>query len=533
MVEDISTKTLKFTLPWEKLREDKAILKILETEILPGYLMKCRWFAGKARKLISVSMGSIFTLTAAASTTDRDSAQAKIFHLLILKTKYKTGKLEQYLLPLASTTPDEFQQLNPKGLIAPTNINGVDEILFDAIYDDQFRSFLFKNIFLSSKIKSQKGTLIFEKGKGFNITDDKESVNSRVLDVEQSNSSIIYEEKYFLKIYRKLFPETNPDVEIVSFLTEKAGFTHIPSYAGRVSWKKSYHPSITLAMMQEKVSNVKDVWSLAGDYLNEYLFGIVNGNAVISQFVMDQFELLGTRTGEMHLALGSDSQDESFAPEPFTNRYQQWLFDHFESLVDRRLKLTKENYSALDETGKQLAGYFIDKSKLILDFFSEIKKRKPESMRIRIHGDYHLGQVLYDGKDYIILDFEGEPESSIKDRKIKHSPLKDVAGMLRSFHYAVSAKLYFSDETKGLDPEIIENAAQIWYKVVSASYLTGYLNVFNESPVIGKNRDEHDFLLKVHLLEKAIYELGYELNSRPTWVKIPLKGIEQVVKEID
>jgi maltose alpha-D-glucosyltransferase/alpha-amylase len=192
----------------------------------------------------------------------------------------------------------------------------------------------------------------------------------------------------------------------------------------------------------------------------------------------------------------------------------------------------KDCYSQLDETGKDLAKFFFTKQAAIKNFFGQIKSKSLQSLRTRIHGDYHLGQVMYDGSDYVILDFEGEPESSIKDRKIKHSPLKDVAGMLRSFHYAVSAKLYFSDEALDLSVEKIESAVSNWYQEVTQAYMNSYWQSMEGALVFGVEQSELQFLLQFHLLEKAVYELGYELNARPSWVKIPLRGIQEVMKNI-
>lgn len=523
MIESPDIKTT-FTLsqPWELFPKDTIAIEQFEKNVLPPYVISCRWFAGKARKIAKVCVDSVLTI----------SGDQKTFHLLIIKTKYRTGKLEQYLLPVSLVAADPRVEINPKGIIAFSKTGDREMMVIDAIYDESFQRLLFQNLFHSSKVKQSNGSLFFARGKAFKEEDFSPDISSRVLNVEQSNSSIVYGEKYFLKIYRKLFRETNPDVEVVSFLTEKAGFTHIPAYAGSFRWKKAYTAPITFGMMQEKVESIKDVWSLVGDYLNEYLYGVIAGNATISSFVYEQVGLLGKRTAEMHLALGSDFTDASFAPEPFNDEYRDWLFAHFESLLKRRILLAKQNYAVLDEKGKVLADYFLRQGELIRETFSQIKTQPLQSLRTRIHGDYHLGQVLYNGSDYIILDFEGEPESSISDRKIKHSPMKDVAGMLRSFHYAVSAKLYFSPETKDLADEVIENAAQYWYKAISETYLTHYLVTLEQSNLLSSDKSEQAFLLKIHLLEKAIYELGYEFNGRPTWVKIPLKGIEQVLMEI-
>ncbi|MEO6166379.1 MAG: putative maltokinase [Chitinophagales bacterium] len=523
---------LELAQSWSDFPRDSHAIEQLEKNILPEYVRSCRWFAGKARKITAICVDSMLTVNAAFPQSAAFPSPGSTFHLLIVKAKYRTGKLEQYLLPLALIHADQSEHAHPKGIIATTRTNDAEMVLIDAIYDHGFRTLLFHHLFHSSKIKQSKGSLFFMKGKAFRQEDFTDSISSRVLDADQSNSSLIFEEKYFLKIYRKLFRETNPDVEMVSFLTEKAGYSHIPAFAGTFGWKKAYSAPITFGMMQEKVESIKDAWSLIGDYLNEYIFGVVDGNTIISQVVLDQVGLLAVRTAEMHLGLGSDPNDAAFSPEPFNDEYRHWLFAHFESLLKRRTQLAKENYDAMDEKGKILAKYFLQHTDAIRTIFLRIKTQPIQSLRTRIHGDYHLGQILYNGRDYIILDFEGEPESSISNRKIKHSPLKDVAGMLRSFHYAVSAKLYFSPETKEMDDVMIENAAQHWYKVISEAYLQQYYDTIGTGNLLSNDKSEQVFLLQTHLLEKAIYELGYEFNGRPTWVKIPLKGIEQVLNEI-
>ncbi|HUM47958.1 MAG TPA: hypothetical protein PLD84_13590, partial [Chitinophagales bacterium] len=259
---------LHLTQSWESLATDSQAIEELEKIILPGYVRSCRWFAGKARKISAVCLESMVTIAGPREVTD--NSVAATFHLLIIKAKYRTGKLEQYLLPLSLIPSNPAEEINPKGIIATSRVNDADMILVDAIYDGAFRSMLFHHLFHSSKIKQSNGSLFFMKGKAFRPEDFIEKVSSRVLDADQSNSSLIFEEKYFLKIYRKLFRETNPDVEMVSFLTEKACYSHIPAFAGTFGWKKAYSAPITFGMMQEKVESIKDAWSLMGDYLNEF-----------------------------------------------------------------------------------------------------------------------------------------------------------------------------------------------------------------------------------------------------------------------
>jgi trehalose synthase-fused probable maltokinase len=180
-----------------------------------------------------------------------------------------------------------------------------------------------------------------------------------------------------------------------------------------------------------------------------------------------------------------------------------------------------------------MAETFIARKAIILKFFERIKGQPLKSLRSRIHGDFHLGQVLYTGGDFVIIDFEGEPESSIAERKIKHSPLKDVAGMIRSFHYAVSAKLFFSAETTEMDRAKLQKAADRWFYLIRETYTETYLKELGPNQKLFANMAELNFLFLIHLMEKAIYEVGYELNGRPDWLKIPLKGVIQVINELE
>ena len=528
---------LTFSLPWEDISRDAEAIDLLEKNILAGYLKGCRWFGGKARRLAGICVDHVLSLPS-------PDPSPTLFHFFILKVKYRTGKSEDYLLPVSLVaSADDVPQ---KGTITKSNYGW----LIDAIYDEAFRSVIFHYLFHSSKIKQKNGALFFEKGSAFHEADFSSAISSCVLDADQSNSSLIYSPSppefipmqsggetesgshgFFLKIYRKLFRETNPDVEVVKFLTE-AHFTHIPSFAGTFFWKKAFGTPITFGMMQQKVTAIKDAWSLAGDYLNEFLFSLEGDKIVVPSSSIEQASLLGKRTAEMHASLASDETDDAFIPETYNDEYTDWLLDNCDALLKRRLRLAKDCYSSLDDTGKDLTKFFISNAAKIRESFSRIKTQSLQSLRTRIHGDYHLGQVLYDGSDYTILDFEGEPESSIKDRKIKHSPLKDVAGMLRSFHYAVSAKLYFSSESHPLPAEKLEAAVALWYREVTQAFLNTYRETMRGSSVFHADQQELQFILQFHLLEKAVYELGYELNARPAWVKIPLKGIQQVLSEI-
>jgi maltose alpha-D-glucosyltransferase/alpha-amylase len=243
--------------------------------------------------------------------------------------------------------------------------------------------------------------------------------------------------------------------------------------------------------------------------------------------------LLGRRTAEMHRALASDPEDPAFAPEPFTSLYQRSLYQSMRNLTAHAFHLLRDRQGDLPKhvtaEAKRLAGA----EDRVLQTFHSIVGRKVEASRTRCHGDYHLGQVLHAGRDFVIIDFEGEPARSVTERRIKRSPLRDVAGMLRSFDYAVHTVLYGPaglgvirpEEAPGLEP-----LATFWRKWVSASFLAGYLNNAQGASFVPPSVDQLDLLLRILLLEKAVYELAYELNNRPHWVQIPIRGILQLLK---
>ncbi len=522
---------------WPDLSPIDPFWDELAANHLLAYANTCRWFAGKARPQEGLSIQAKHVIT---ETT----------YLLILEVRYTDGPPESYLLPLAFATGEEVQEVPDKGRIAEAALDSQHGWLVDAIYLDHFRQTLFSLIARNGHLPQDMGEINFHRGRGF---DADEQLSSRVLPVDSSNSALTFGDKYFLKLYRKLFPEMNPEVEMVAFMTENSGFEHIPAYAGSLVWQipgrvshaasngsASQGATITLGMMQRMVANDKDTWAQTGDSLNDFLYAVPNRMFAIREDVFDRVELLGKRTAEMHCALFQPgTADEAFVPEPFTDEYREFLIRRFEDLLERRYNLLIDNYTKLDPLAQRLAWVFMEAKEMIDEFVADFRTRPLGSQRIRIHGDYHLGQVLAvntgapTGQDFVIIDFEGEPESTITERKIKHSPLKDVAGMIRSYHYAVSAKLFTADETVGIEPHHLQRVSDRWFKLIRDTYLDAYLAELGTPHPLFKDSNEINFLLLIYLLEKAVYELGYEISYRPSWVKIPLKGIMDVVREIE
>jgi maltose alpha-D-glucosyltransferase/alpha-amylase len=246
---------------------------------------------------------------------------------------------------------------------------------------------------------------------------------------------------------------------------------------------------------------------------------------------LEDAELLGRRTAELHVALSSAPGDPDFAPEFYSDQDLHFLHQSMKNLAGRVFRLLRQRLSSLPEDIRSEAEGILQREKNIFQRIEGILKKKITAVRIRCHGDYHLGQVLYTGGDFVIIDFEGEPARPIAERRVKRSPMADVAGMLRSFHYAAYAALFAQQARKpGPDDlDLLESWTFCWYVWVCAVFTRAYLDIAGSRGLLPRKRDERRMILDIHLLEKAVYELGYELNNRPAWVRIPMEGIRRLL----
>jgi maltose alpha-D-glucosyltransferase/alpha-amylase len=252
---------------------------------------------------------------------------------------------------------------------------------------------------------------------------------------------------------------------------------------------------------------------------------------LIDASTAEQASLLGVRTGEMHLALASGHAFPDFKPEPYSLHYQRSLYAGLQSLVRGTFLNQSKNLQKLEEQARKEAEEVLAMKEDILDVLRRIYRKKIDVIKIRIHGDYHLGQVLFTGRDFVITDFEGEPARSYSERRLKRSPLRDVAGMVRSFHYAAYGSLLLDDHTRKEDVEKLIPFVEQWYHYMSGFFMKAYLETVKGSAFIPDNKEDLETLMTTFLLEKAIYELNYELNNRPGWVMIPLRGIKALMKK--
>jgi trehalose synthase-fused probable maltokinase len=462
-----------------------------------------------------------------------------------LEVNFNEAFFQNYFMPIAFMTTDE---LDTHTIIAPATFGGIEGFLVDALHQDDFRKLLFDNILTSTESKKDK--LIFHKGSKLTDTTYK---SSKFMGVEQSNTSIIYNDTSVLKIFRRIYVSTNPDYEISRFLTERMDFQNAPAYTGSISLSLP-EGNITLGLMQELVPNQGDAWKFMLEQLDG-VFDNLNRKKIkieklpettlfkrlkineIPPEIIDwvglslflKIQTLAKRTAEMHIALGSDIHDTAFTPTTYNGDYTVWLKNRLLYQFQNRLNIIENSLDKLDGLALDLAHQFLENKKLVRKHFVDFNWTKMKSERIRIHGDYHLGQVLVNGDDFYLLDFEGEPESTIRDRKVKQPPLKDVAGLFRSFHYAIYATIFNNKDKYPYEQEQLFAAAELLFKYFVGTFLETYIEkVQSENLNIGYTQ-EIEFLLKYCILEKAVYELGYELNSRPRWAVIPLRGIQTIM----
>lgn len=324
---------------------------------------------------------------------------------------------------------------------------------------------------------------------------------------------------------------------------------------GSIEWKFE-KDSLVLGMMQEMVESSGDAWVNMLDRLNNFNETILVSNVQLNATEMagslteplsyeqipeelkelidastaEQAILLGVRTGEMHLALASGDAFPDFKPEPYSLHYQRSLYAGLQSLVRGTFLNQAKNLQKLEDDARKEASEVLNMKDDILDVLRRIYARKIDVIKIRIHGDYHLGQVLFTGKDFVITDFEGEPARSYSERRLKRSPLRDVAGMIRSFHYAAYGSLVLDSHIRKEDFSKLIPFVEQWYHYMSGFFMKAYLETVRGSAFIPRDKEDLDTLMTTFLLEKAIYELNYELNNRPGWVMIPLRGIKDLMK---
>jgi maltose alpha-D-glucosyltransferase / alpha-amylase len=544
---------------WQNIFFESEAKAALEA-ILADYLYQCRWFGGKARTLQSAQIAEVIPLSQASPPSE-----TTVPYIVLLRVAYTEGRSELYMLPLAyaeEAVGNHQVGDHYKYGVANVKVRGRDVggILYDALANKDFLQLSLAAVAHQQQYAGMAGTLVTTTTDLFQqLPLNLQQLKPSPVREEQSNSSVVYANQVILKFFRKVEDGINPDVEIGRYLTANQQLKQFAPVLGAWEYHRQSGEVATLAVMQQYIANSIDAWSFTLDCLRNYfervmvlpkadlrqiqlpsrsLVELLNKDAppfgynIIVSY-LDTVELLGKRTAEMHLALAAAADHPDFAPEPFSLGHQGLVYRDMRTLMDGILLLLEKRLGTLSPDTQALAQKVLSRQGEIRDRIKALLTQEIDATRIRCHGDYRLSQVLLTGKDFIIIDFEGEPGRPLHERRIKRSPLRDLAGMLQSFNYALT--LAFRNEVEnGLiradNLDVMEKWAQFWYSWVSATFMNTYLATAEGASFIPQSQQALTILLDAYLFEISIYELGYELNNRPTWVEIPLQRILQLLE---
>jgi maltose alpha-D-glucosyltransferase/alpha-amylase len=496
----------------------------LDTDVLPQFLPLQRWFGAKDEKLGKV------TLTPLAELKPGE-------HALAVVDVEIGGETQRYFLPLSARWGEASLTTGAPKLsytLAKIRRGPLPGALVDGVHDENLAHALLEAMRDNATLAASEGTVVFEGTE--RLLETGEIGEPRPLGVEQSNVSIAYGDRVILKLFRRLRAGKQPDVEMSRFLSETAGFANTPAFLGSIEHRPASGEVTTLAAAYAFVANQGDAWAVLTDALDrdlqDHLIPLDEREPPEDREAFGGFltlgALLGRRTAELHNALASATDDPDFALEPVTKADLKAWSDEAVAETEAMLKRLAQARGGLTDKAAPLVERILAGRSALISRLKAPAKMKPSGFRSRIHGDYHLGQVLVAQDDVMIIDFEGEPKRTLSERRAKSSPLRDVAGMLRSFHYAAETALGRRLAATGAIDEETAARAELWYRTAGEDFLAAYRTHLDEVEG-GPSADLSAALTDLFVIQKAIYEVGYELANRPDWLAIPLAGVADLI----
>jgi maltose alpha-D-glucosyltransferase/alpha-amylase len=532
------------------LKEDRSHL----TGVLLSFIRRSRWFGGKARTVQRALLKNLVPLAFRPATS----------HIALVQIEYTEGEPDIYVLPLGlaiGPKAEHLLRMFPQAAIARVQARGKrpteETLIYDALWDGDFTGSLLHSIMRRRRFRADGDEVAAFPTPSLQaiLPSGAPVPEPSVLQREQSNSTVVFGNRLIMKFFRRLEPGINPELEIGRVLDDQ-DFPNAPRLAGALEYRSPHKEPATLAILHQYIQNEGDAWQYTLDFLTSYFERALTARMGDSEKVLlnkspvnlaaerlppgaveimgpylESARLLAERTAQLHRALAKPTDDPAMKPEPLTDLHRRAMYHSIAGQVDQKFQLLRERLNILPEDTRASALAVLERQGETARCARSILDHKIEAMRIRCHGDYHLGQVLYTGKDFVIIDFEGEPARLLGQRRIKHTPLRDVAGMLRSFHYAAHAHMIGSGASiRSEDAARLKEWARLWYACSGAVFLKSYLELTADASFLPHSREQLKILLDIAMLEKVIYELGYEMNNRPDWVRIPLEGILQLLE---
>ena len=512
--------------------------------LLPRMLRARPWFRNKNRIIRLVRIDDVISLPETTA------------HILMASIEYSDGEPDTIPIPLSLATGDQAASiLSDKLHVVLAKLQGMpnpQSILYGAIFDRQFIDALLKAMLRRRRIKGEQGDLVGTHTRAFREAWGRVRSNldpqPQTLDLHKIQVTL--GEDFVLDLYREVEPGPNPDREMGEFLTNYTDFSHSARNLGALEYRvlqaDESEEVTTLGTLTSYVRNAADGWVYTLDHLGLFferalavpdndprLKDLTSGTplalasqpvpAIITELLGGYAEiatLLGQRTAELHIALSSHPEIPDFAPEPFTEFYRHGLYHGLLAQLNRSLDALRQRVDQLSGSAREEAMEILERRDTLRDRFGSLRDTRISGMRTRHHGDYHLGNVFYTGNDFIIGNFDGDYTRPMSERRIKRSPIKDVASMVRSFHYVSHAVLFNHVPgivtTQDIDWRL-ERWAKAWYQWVSALFLRGYFEAAAAGNCLPKTQEEIKAVLDAYTLEKGLVEVEYELENRPDW----------------
>ncbi len=546
-------------IPWVELNGPLASLfapsrTFDPASILMRYVRNRRWFRGKGRPLKDVRIVDRFPLGAGPEAP----------FAVALAVEYVEGEPETYLLAISFRAGDEaarLQQTAPHTVVAfvggpaeRSNAEGgpAPAMLFDALATGELTWDLLEQLQTRRRLEGTDGRLVGEGGPELAaILAQEPRQPVRAPELEQTNTVQMLGSSALVKLYRLSEEGMNAELEVGTFMSRRMQTRLVPRMLGALWYHRPRRPPALTALVQEFVPNEGDAWHLTLDAIELYFEQVLSKHpsevpeapppsfveasrmappALMQELCGRYFGLarqLARRTAEVHLLLGSEPHDPAFSPEPFTAAHRQSIQQWTHVGLVRVFETLRRRLPRLPDDVRALAVPLLDRERAIDERLRDVTVGRLQLMRIRCHGDLHLGQVLFTGDDFVIIDFEGEPARPMNERRYKRCVLRDVVGMIRSFSYATESVLR-SGRVRPQDASTLAPWAAAWTSWVSSAYLGAYLQALGTSPLVPPEDAQTDRLLNFYELEKVVYEIEYELNHRPDWLSIPLAGLAAI-----